>query len=193
MIYNRLFSQERKKRNTEAWSSGNLWNPSTFDILWAIHHVSDGCKESLFCHFTVLILLHPLLTLPHFSCFSPIILGHSWSFSSVMKTSTVYICKSVMWSANWPGCSPQHWGFSGLSHSAVQGITIAIARGRWDLALQSGKVWSSPGRNGTASTFHTSLGVTTNFLYCIFDWKHIWNIFSSSHLCTQKKKGYEKI
>lgn len=34
-------------------------------------------------------------------------------------------------------------------------------------------VWSGHGRNGTASTFHTSLGVTANFLYCTFDWKHI--------------------
>lgn len=34
-------------------------------------------------------------------------------------------------------------------------------------------VWSGHGRNGTASTFHTSLRVTANFLYCTFDWKHI--------------------
>lgn len=36
-------------------------------------------------------------------------------------------------------------------------------------------------RNGTANTFHTSLGVTANFLYSVFDWKHISNIFSWSH------------
>lgn len=49
-------------------------------------------------------------------------------------------------------------------------------------------VWSGHGRNGTASTFHTSLGVTANFLYCTFDWKHIWNIFSWSHLRRTKEK-----
>lgn len=44
-------------------------------------------------------------------------------------------------------------------------------------------------RNGTANTFHTSLGVTANFLYSVFDWKHISNIFSWSHLERTKQRG----
>ena len=84
-------------------------------------------------------------------------------------------------------CVGQHSGhnkglFSELSHRQVQGITMAIVRGRWDLALHGRKVWNSPGRNGMVNTFHTSLGVTANFLYSVFDWKHISNIFSRSHL-----------
>lgn len=124
VINNRLFSQER---NNEARSSGNLWNPSTFDTLRAIHHVSSRC-------FTVLILLHPLLS-PTFLLFYPHNSRILMEFSSVMKTSGVYICESFLWSVSWPGGWPQHWAFSGLSQSAVQGITIAKARGRWDLAL----------------------------------------------------------
>lgn len=142
-------------------------------LIRAIHYVSEGCKKtSLFSSLTVLILLQPLLS-PQLVLFYPHNSRTLMEFSSAMNTSGIYICESFLWSLSWPGGRPQHWGFSGLSHSAVQAITIIIARGRWDLALHSGKVWNSPGRNGTASKFHTSLGVTANFLYSVFDWKHI--------------------
>lgn len=93
----------------------------------------------------------------------------------------------------WPAFCGQHTGnskeiFSELSHREDQGITITTLRGRWDLAHHSRKVWNSTGRNGTANTFHTSLGVTANFLYSVFDWKHISNIFSWSHLEHTKQR-----
>lgn len=127
-----------------------------------------------------------LLFLSPYNC--RIIRDFSWS-------SCVFVCESFLWSATWP-----EWGGVDAGRRA-RGFRWAFSqrrprhyycyseRRRRDLAVQSGKVWSGHGRNGTASTFHTSLGVSANFLYCTLDWKHIWNIFSWSHLrCTKERK-----
>lgn len=76
--------------------------------------------------------------------------------------------------------------------TALSKVLLLLLRRRRDLALKSGRLWSGHGRNGTASTFHTSLGVTANFLYCSFDWKHIGNIFSWSHLWLTKERKAKK-
>lgn len=116
-------------------------------------------------------------------------------FSSVMNKSGVFICESFLWSLSWLG------GARGLA--APLGFLWAFSqrRPRHDYCYSEREagsgtvkrgVWSGHGRNGTASTFHTSLGVTANFLYCTFDWKHIWNIFSWSHLPRRKERKVKK-
>lgn len=91
----------------------------------------------------------------------------------------------------WPAACGQHSGvFSELSHRGVQGNTISEREVGSGTPPQQESVEQSR-RNGTANTFHTSLGVTANFLYSVFDWKHISNIFSWSHL--ERRKQRERI
>lgn len=113
-------------------------------------------------------------------------------FSSVMNTSGVFICESFLWSVSWPGGLATALGFLwAFSQLRPRHYYCYSERGAGSGTVERG-VWSGHGRNGTASTFHTSLGVTANFLYCTFDWKHIWNIFSWSHLWRTKERKVKK-
>lgn len=89
-----------------------------------------------------------------------------------------------------PASRGQHSGvFSELSHRSPRHYYRYSERevGSGTPAQQESVEQSR--RNGTANTFHTSLGVTANFLYSVFDWKHISNIFSWSHSGGHETKG----
>lgn len=193
VINNRLFSLEKKQQLSHgAVGTCEIHQsiPSTFNTSWAIHHFSHDCQSvSLSLSYSP----SPISTFPssfsHTSFLVPYKFKILREFSPVMNTSRVFICESFLWSLSWPG---------GLAAELVFLWAFSQRRPRHDCYSEreagSGTaergVWSGHGRNGTVSTFHTSLGVTANFLYCTFDWKHIWNIFSWSHLqCKKRKKS----
>lgn len=111
VINNRLFSQEKRKLSRGAVGTCGIHQsiPSTFNTLWAIHHVSHDCQDvSLFLCFAL-----PLL-FPLFPPLSPTLLfcpphrfGILREFSLVMNTSRVFICESFLWSVSWRGGWPQ--------------------------------------------------------------------------------------
>lgn len=172
------YFHRRKRLYIAPWRRGNLWNPS--EKLWMRHEPFVMSADSVR---TLLSFLACRLSFSHRSSF-PV-----WWIQNGF----------YLWNPSWgqhimagrggdTGTWMQHLGFSGFSHSAFQSMTTAIVRGRRDLATRSGH-----GKNGTASTFHTSLGVTANFLYCTFDWKHIWNIFLWSHFRRTIESKREKM
>lgn len=179
VINSRLFSQ-KKKTILRHGDGGNLWNPSEKLLMRHEPFIMSADSVGTLLSF---VLLLPLSCVSFFTPAAFLCDGFKAGF----------ICEThpgvnLLWPGGAATLEPwvQHEGFSGFAHSAFQSMTTAIVRGRRDLAT-----WSGHGKNGTASTFHTSLGVTANFLYCTFDWKHIWNIFLWSHFSVynRKKKG----
>lgn len=105
----------------------------TFNTTWAILHVSSPERQDFLC-FSFCPITMFLSTFSHiyFLFLSPQIQSFPQWWTQVVFYLWILAVVSEL-----AGGRPQHQGFSGLSHSAVQGMTTAIVRGRRDLALCS--------------------------------------------------------
>lgn len=176
IINNRLFSQKKVLRHRAVGIWGIYQRVlSTFNMSRTINHISKVCQDSSISLFYVLS--------PSCSCFSPPV-SHILCFFSPHKSkgfreiSSLWAQVGILF-VN-PSCGQWDWPKRKVSLGFLTASSKAwlLLQQEGDGIWQQRRVWSGHGRNGTASTFHTSFGLTANFLYRAFDWKHIQNIFS---------------